>query len=107
VDLLAGSPDIQGSIRRLCEKYHLADFIIATMDGLLVVSLSPGASGEAARFSDLYLRKKQPDTGVGFLELHHHGERMLGIARSDDRPLAPDQLRGIGEDARQILDWWL
>jgi hypothetical protein len=107
VDLLGGSPDIQASILRLCEKYDLADFIITTLDGLLVVSLSPGASEEAARFSDLYRRKKKPEgPGVTFLELNHRGEAMLGIARSD-RSLSPDQLRGIGEDARKILNWWL
>jgi len=107
VDLIGGSPDIQGSILRLCEKHGLSDFIIATMDGLLVVSLSPGSSEEAARFSDLYRRKKKPDTpGVTFIEMSHMGEAMLGIARSD-RPLSPDQQRGIGEDARKILNWWL
>jgi hypothetical protein len=107
VDLLAGSPDIQGSILRLCEKYDLADFIIATLDGLLVVSLSPGSSEEAARFSDLYRRKKKPDNpGVTFLEMNHRGEAMLGIIRSD-RPIPPEKLRGIGEDAREILNWWL
>jgi hypothetical protein len=107
VDLFGGSPDIQGSILRLCEKHGLSDFIIATLDGLLVVSLSPGSSEEAARFSDLYRRKKKPDApGVTFLEMGHRGEAMLGIARSD-RPLTPDQLRGIGEDARKILNWWL
>jgi len=107
VDLIGGSPDIQGSILRLCEKHGLSDFIIATMDGLLVVSLSPGSSDEAARFSDLYRRKKKPDTpGVTFIEMSHMGEAMLGVARSD-RPLSPDQQRGIGEDARKILNWWL
>ena len=106
-DVLGESTDIQGSILRLCEKYGLSDFIIATMDGLLVVSLSPGASEEAARCSDLYRRRKKPDTpGVTFLEIDHHGETMLGITRAD-RPLTPDQARGIGEDARKILDWWL
>jgi hypothetical protein len=107
VDLLGECPDIQASILRLCEKYDLADFIITTMDGLLVVSLSPGSSEEAARFSDLYRRKKKPEgPGVTFLEMNHRGEAMLGIVRSD-RPLLPDQLRGIGEDARKILNWWL
>ena len=107
VDLLGGSPDIQGSILRLCGKYNLSDFIITTMDGLLVVSLSPGSSEEAARFSDLYRRKKKPENpGVSFLELNHRGEPMLGILRSD-RPIAPEKLRGIGEDAREILNWWL
>jgi hypothetical protein len=106
-DVLGESTDIQGSILRLCEKYGLSDFIIATMDGLLVVSLSPGASEEAARCSDLYRRRKKPDTpGVTFLEIDHHGETMLGITRAD-RPLTPDQAGGIGEDARKILDWWL
>jgi hypothetical protein len=107
VDLLGGSPDIQGSILRLSLKHDLADFIITTLDGLLVVSLSPGASEEAARYSDLYRRKKKPDApGVAFLELDHRGEAMLCVARSD-RTLTPDQLRGIGEDAREILQWWL
>jgi hypothetical protein len=107
VDLLGGSPDIQGSILRLSLKHDLADFIITTLDGLLVVSLSPGASEEAARYSDLYRRKKKPDApGVAFLEFDHRGEAMLCVARSD-RTLTPDQLRGIGEDAREILQWWL
>jgi hypothetical protein len=107
VDLIGGSPDLQGSILRLCEKYDLADFIITTLDGLLVVSLFPGSSEEAARFSDLYRRKKKPDTqGVTFLEMDHQGEAMLCIAKSD-RPIPPDQLRVIGEDARKILHWWL
>ena len=107
VDLLGGSPDIQGSILRLCEKYNLSDFIITTMDGLLVVSLSPGSSEEAARFSDLYRRRKKPDiTGVTFLGISHHGEDMLGIARSN-HPLSPEERKGIDEDARRILSWWL
>jgi len=107
VDLVSGSPDIRGSIHRLCGKYDLTDFIIATMDGLLVVSLQPGSTEVAAHYSDLYRRKKQPDSpGVTFLEIDHRGEAMIGVARSN-RPLTSDQIRGIGEDAQKILDWWL
>jgi len=107
VDILEGSPDIQASIRRLCEKYELSDFIIATLDGLVVVSLLPGSSEEAARFSDLYRRKKKPDTpGVRFLEIAHQGEPMLCVTKSG-RPLSPGQAKGIAEDARRILNWWL
>ncbi|HUK92989.1 MAG TPA: hypothetical protein VLU98_03020 [Methanomicrobiales archaeon] len=107
VDLIGESPDIQGSIQRLCEKYGLSDFIIATLDGLVVVSLSPGSSEEAARFSDLHRRKKKPDSpGVAFLDIMHRGEPMLGIARSD-HPLPAGRLNEIGADARKILQWWL
>jgi hypothetical protein len=107
VDILGESPDIQGSIQRLCEKYSLSDFIITTMDGLVVVSLSPGSAEEAARFSDLFRRKKKPDSpGVTFLEIVHRGEPMLAILRSD-HALTPGQTRGIDEDARKILNWWL
>jgi hypothetical protein len=107
VEILKESSDIQGSIHRLCEKYDLSDFIIATMDGLVVVSLYPGSSEEAARFSDLYRRKKKPDSpGVTFLDIVHQGEAMLCILRSD-HPITPEQAKGIGEDARKILDWWL
>ena len=107
VEILGDSPDIQASIHRLCEKYSLSDFIITTMDGLVVVSRFPGSSEEAARSSDLYRRKRRPDSpGVSFLEISHRGEPMLGIARSVHR-LDPDRLKGIGEDARKILDWWL
>jgi hypothetical protein len=107
VDIIGESPDIQGSIRRLSEKFRLSDFIITTLDGLVVVSLSPGSSEEAARFSELHRRKKKPDSpGVTFLEIAHRGEAMLGIARSD-HPLSGDQLREIDEDARKILNWWL
>ncbi|HTY53257.1 MAG TPA: hypothetical protein VMB35_08695 [Methanomicrobiales archaeon] len=107
VEILKDSPDIQGSIHRLCEKYGLSDFIIATLDGLVVVSLFPGASEEAARFSDLYRRRKKPDiTGVTFIGISHHGEDMLGIARSN-HPLSPEERKGIDEDARRILSWWL
>jgi hypothetical protein len=107
VEILRDSPDIQGSIHRLCEKYNLSDFIIATLDGLVVVSMYPGSSEEAARFSDLYRRKKKPDSpGVTFLEISHHGEAMLAIVRAD-HPLSPEEEKGISEDARRILDWWL
>jgi len=107
VDIIGGSQDIQESIRRLCGKYSLSDLIITTLDGLVVVSLRPGSSEEAARFSDLYRRKKRPDSpGVSFLEIIHRGEPMLVIARSDRVP-DPDRLKAIGEDARKILDWWL
>jgi hypothetical protein len=107
VDILKESPDIQGSIQRLCEKYDLSDFIITTLDGLVVVSLYPGSSEEAARFSDLYRRKKKPDSpNVTFFDIDHRGEAMLGVARAD-RTLIPEERRGIGEDARKILDWWL
>jgi hypothetical protein len=107
VELLTESPDIQESIRRLAQKYSLSDFIITTMDGLVVVSLRPGSSEEAARFSDTYRRRKKPASpGVSFLEITHRGEPMLAIAGSD-RPLDPDRLQGIEEDARKILDWWL
>ena len=107
VDLLEGTADIQGSIRRLCEKHGLSDFLITTLDGLVVVSRSPGSSDEAARFSDLYQRKKKPDSpGVTFLGIAHRGERMLGVARSD-HPLGPAQVKEIGDDARKILNWWL
>ncbi|MGE5832755.1 MAG: hypothetical protein ACM3X8_07545 [Methanomicrobiales archaeon] len=106
-EILGDSPDIQESIRRLCKKYALSDFIISTLDGLVVVSLSPGSSEDAARFSDLYRRKRRPDSpGVSFLEVFHRGEAMLAIARSDLAP-GPDRLREIGEDARKILEWWL
>jgi len=107
VELLEESPDIQGSIHRLCEKYHLSDLIITTLDGLVVVSLYPGSSEEAARFSDLYRRRKKPDSpGVTFLEIAHRGETMLAIIRAD-HPLSPEQLKGIGEDGWKILNWWL
>jgi hypothetical protein len=107
VELVEGSPDILGSIQRLCEKHGLSDFLITTLDGLVVVSRSPGSSEEAARFSDLYQRKKKPDSpGVTFLEISHRGERMLAVARSD-RPLGTDQMEEIGGDARKILNWWL
>jgi hypothetical protein len=107
VEILEGTPDIQGSIHRLCEKYTLSDIIITTLDGLVVVSRYPGSSEEAARFSDLYRRKKKPDSpGVTFLEIAHRGEAMLAIVRSD-RPLTPEETKGIGEDAGKILNWWL
>jgi hypothetical protein len=107
VEILKESPDIQGSIHRLCEKYDLSDFIITTLDGLVVVSLYPGSSEEAARFSDLYHRKKKPDSpNVTFFEIAHRGEGMLGIIRSD-RPLSPEEKKGIDEDALKILHWWL
>jgi hypothetical protein len=107
VDVLGDSPDIQASINRLSEKYRLKDFIIATLDGLVVVSLSPGSSDDAARFSDLHRRKRKPDVpGTTFLELVHRGEPMLAILRSDHPP-TPGQVRGVEEDARKILNWWL
>jgi hypothetical protein len=107
LDVLKESPDIQGSVHRLREKYELADFIITTMDGLVVISLYPGSSDEAARSSDLYRRKKKPDSpNVTFLEIAHRGEAMLGIVRSG-HPLSPEERKGIDEDARKILDWWL
>jgi len=107
VEILKDSPDIQGSIQKLCEKYNLGDFIITTLDGLVVVSLHPGSSEEAARFSDLHRRKKKPDSpGVTFLEIAHRGEAMLGIIRAD-HPLLPGEKKGIDEDARKILNWWL
>jgi len=107
VEILKESPDIQGSIHRLCEKYDLSDFILTTLDGLVVVSLYPGSSEEAARFSDLYRRKKKPDSpNVTFFEIAHRSEGMLGIIRAD-RPLSPEEKKGIDEDARKILHWWL
>jgi hypothetical protein len=107
VEILEEAADIQGSVHRLCEKYHLSDFIITTLDGLVVVSLYPGSSEEAARFSDLYRRKKRPDSpGVTFLEVSYGGEAMLAIARSD-HPISPEQMKGIEEDARKILNWWI
>ncbi|HVP25622.1 MAG TPA: hypothetical protein VMS81_06550 [Methanomicrobiales archaeon] len=107
VEILEGSPDIQGSIHRLADKYDLSDFIIATLDGLVVVSLYPGSSDDAARFSDLYRRKRKADApGVTFLEIAYQGESMLAIARSEV-PIPAEQLKGIGEDARKILNWWL
>ncbi|MDD1666938.1 MAG: hypothetical protein LUO96_00585 [Methanomicrobiales archaeon] len=107
IELLDESPDIQGSIQRLSEKYRLKDFILATLDGLVVVSLYPGSSDEAARFSDLHRRKRKPDApGVTFLELVHRTEPMLAILRAES-PLTPDQVKGIEEDTRKILNWWL
>ncbi|MDD1659571.1 MAG: hypothetical protein LUP92_04965 [Methanomicrobiales archaeon] len=107
VEILAESPDIQGSVHRLCEKYDLSDFILTTLDGLVVVSLFPRSSDEAARFSDLYRRKKKPDSpNVTFFEIAHRGEAMLVIVRRD-HPLSPEERKGIDEDARKILNWWL
>jgi hypothetical protein len=106
-EILTESSDIQGSIHRLCEKYHLSDFIITTLDGLVVVSLYPGSSEEAARFSDLYRRRKKSDSPqVTFFEIAYRGEAMLGIIKSD-HPLSPEEKKGIDEDARKILHWWL
>jgi hypothetical protein len=107
VELLEGSPDIQESIQRLSDKHRLSDIIITTLDGLLVVSLSPGSADEAARFSDLHRRRKKPDTpGVTFLEILHRGEPMLAITRSDHPP-TPGQTQAIEGDVRKILNWWL
>lgn len=106
-ELLEESPDIQASIKLLSEKYRLKDFILATLDGLVVVSLFPGSSDDAARFSDLHRRKRKPDApGVTFLELVHRTEPMLAILRAEG-PLTPDQVKGIEEDTRKILNWWL
>jgi hypothetical protein len=107
LDILKECPDIQASIHRLREKYDLSDFIITTLDGLVVISLYPGSSEEAARSSDLFRRKKKPDSPkVTFFEIPYRGEAMLGIIRRD-HPLSPEERKGIDEDARKILDWWL
>jgi hypothetical protein len=107
VDILGDSRDIRESVQRLSVRHGLSGFTLATLDGLVVVSLSPGSSEEAARFSDLYRRRKKPDTpGVTFLEISHHGEAMLGILRAE-HPLSQGKLREIAEDTRKILNWWL
>lgn len=106
-EILKDRRDIQGSAQSLSQKYELTDYLIATLDGLVVVSLHPGSSDEAARYSDLYRRKKKPDTpGVTFLGIRHRGEPML-VAMKSDRPLGPEELKGIGEDSEKILNWWL
>lgn len=89
------------------EKYGLASFTLATADGLLIGSTKPGGEDEAARYSYLYAQGKlQDETGAELLGIPHHGETVVGIARSSEH-LSSELMNALERDTQDALRHWV
>jgi hypothetical protein len=108
VDLLQNRKDITSSLRALAEKYSLAEITLATDDGLVLAS-SAGhdVQADAAHYSQIIKRQSAPDDpGVSLFELRHRDAGVIGIIRMSTQ-LPQNWKKGIREDTKVILQWWL
>jgi hypothetical protein len=108
VDLLKNRNDIAASLRALAEKYSLSEITLATGDGLVLAS-SAGhdVQADAAQFSQIIKRQSAPDDPeVSLFEVKHRDSSVIGIVRMNNN-LPQNWKKGIREDTKVILQWWL
>ena len=108
VDLLQNRKDITSSLQALAEKYSLAEITLATDDGLVLAS-SAGhdVQGDAAHYSQIIKRQSAPDDPeISLFELRHRDAGVIGIIRMNTN-LPQNWKKGIREDTKVILQWWL
>lgn len=108
VDLLQNREDITASLRSLAEKYSLSEITLATGDGLVLAS-SAGhdVQADAAQYSQIIKRQSAPDDPeVSLFEVKHREKSVIGIVRMDNN-LPQNWKKGIREDTKVILQWWL
>ena len=107
MEILEDRRDIRGSIQAICDKFDLRDMFITTMDGLIVVSRTPGVADEAARLTGMYRHGGRTDgKDLHFLPVTHRGDELLVILRAG-RTLDDAERKAIEKDVAQILNWWL
>jgi hypothetical protein len=108
VDLLQNRENITASLRALAEKYSLSEITLATGDGLVLAS-SAGhdVQADAAQYSQIIKRQSAPDDPeVSLFEVKHRDKSLIGIVRMDNN-LPQNWKKGIREDTKVILQWWL
>lgn len=108
IDLVKNRVNITDSLVALAEKYSIPEIILASDDGLVIASSSGrDVQSDAARYSQIVKRQQDIDEpGVSLFELYHKEAHIIGIIR--EREELPQTLRkGIREDTKGILQWWL
>jgi hypothetical protein len=99
--------NLQEYLVAIGEKYHLASYTLATIDGLVIGSTRPDVQEEAAEFSYIYAQGKQPEAaGVELIGVQHHGETVVGIARTEEH-LPTDLVSALEQDTRDALQHWV
>ena len=108
INLIDNRNDLTGSLVALADKYSLAEFTIATIDGLIFASSGKDAAHtDAATYSELYKNDPLAKTpGVTLFGLRHKGSELVGIIRTHNT--LPDEiLQEITADTKVILNWWI
>lgn len=108
INLIEKRNDLTGSLVALADKYSLAEFTIATTDGLIFASSGKDAAHtDAATYSELYKNDPLAETpGVKLFGLRHKGSELVGIIRTHNT--LPDEiLQEITADTKVILNWWI
>ncbi len=108
VSVVDGRTDITDSTRALAEKYSLAGFTLATIDGLIFsTSGNPSATEDAAHYGGRALQEEEfVSAEVTLFTLTHQGTSLTGIIRPD-RPLKRDSVLSIRKDTQEILNRWI
>ncbi|MDI6718382.1 MAG: hypothetical protein QMD46_02045 [Methanomicrobiales archaeon] len=107
VDLIQGFSSMTESIRALAGKYGLQSFTLATQDGLVVASSSPGNQEDAAIYSHLFTKGEKPDDPlVQLFGIRHRGSSLIGIVKAH-RTIPESWMKSIEEDVKIILGRWL
>jgi hypothetical protein len=108
-ELIKDRGDITGSLRALAEKYSLSEITLATDDGLVLASSAQyDVQADAAKFSQIAKHQSPPDEpGVTLFEMYHKEAHIIGIIRAGDFDLPQNWKKGIREDTKVILQWWL
>jgi hypothetical protein len=108
IDVIKNRVNITESLQALSEKYSVLEITLATDDGLVLAS-SAGrdVQADAAKFSQIVRQQRPPDEhGVTLFELRHRESSLVGIVRTD-KEIPPNWKKGIREDTKGILQWWL
>ncbi|HEU18645.1 MAG TPA: hypothetical protein ENO00_04580 [Deltaproteobacteria bacterium] len=107
IDLIDSSFSIMDSLNRLCQKFNVETFTLASTDGLVIASSFAGGARDAAYFSNLYLREKITRRGdIAISSLKHQNQNLIFIIRSQ-RNLDSEEIEAIKSDAKRILLFWL
>ena len=98
---------LQDYLAAIGEKYHLASYTLATSDGLVIGSTKTDAQKEAAEFSHLYAQGNKPDeAGVELIAVQHHGETVVGIARTAEQ-IPTELMSALEQDTKDALQHWV
>jgi hypothetical protein len=108
VSLLNGMSDISASLVALVDKYSLEQFTIATSDGLVFASSgAASAMDDAAKYSEVYITDSLSETpGVVLSGVSHKGSDLILIIRTH-QPVPEKIRKGIENDTKDILNWWI
>lgn len=108
IELTVNRRDLTDSLRALAEKYSLTELTLATDDGLVfATSTDRDVQPDAVKYSQIFRHQAPPDDPhVSLFELMHRESRLIGIIRTS-KEIPQNRKRGIRDDTKVILQWWL